>query len=476
MAMRTVLGWVSSWLMATTLVVSVAVAEELKLEDPAYRVPDLGSSANASISSSTETALGLKLVRELRGKRPMLEDPELNDWLQNLGQRLASHAGGGKFYFLIEKNPEVNAYAMPGGVIVLHSGLIVNSESESELAAVIAHEIAHVSQRHIARMMANAKNSPLLTGIGVLAGAAAASKSSEAAQAIITSTMAVQAHKQLVYSQQAESEADRLGLKVLASAGFDPKAMPYFLEKLDRRTIDTYGDLTQYLRTHPLTIDRISDTRTRANQFGNRAAPASLDYDYAREKLRILSQNGGQVQGDAALQHYVQAVRALKAHNGRAALQALGEQTQPLAVDLARAQALNDSGLYSDTIALLQPLANAQTQNTAAAALLAEALVADNKAAQAWQVLSRVRLTETTSLEFLETRQRVAEQAGYTADAYVSAAERSLRMGEYRHAQAALDHASRLPGTPAATMARLQALASDIRRMETQAKQLDKQF
>jgi predicted Zn-dependent protease len=252
--------------------------------------------------------------------------------------------------------------------------------------------------------------------------------------------------------------------------------MPYFLEKLDRRTIDTYGDLTQYLRTHPLTIDRISDTRSRANQLGNRGAQTSVDYEYAREKLRVLSPNSGQVQGDGNVQHYAQAVRALKANNGRAALQALGNQNQPTAVDLARAQALNLSGLYAETIALLQPLANAQPNNEAAAILLAEALVADNKVAPAWQVLSRVRLTETTSLEFLEARQRIAEQAGYTADAYISAAERSLRMGEYRHAQAALDQASRLPGTPAATMARLQAVAADIRRTETQAKQLDKQF
>ena len=474
--MPVVKSCLSSLMLASLCLSPLVMAEELKLEEPTYRVPDLGSPANASLNTTTERALGLKLVRELRGKQPMVEDPELTDWIQNLGQRLAAHAGGGTYYFLIEKNPEVNAYAMPGGIVVINSGLIVNSESESELAAVIAHEIAHVTQRHIARMMANSKNSPLLTGIGVLAGAAAATKSSEAAQAIITGTMAVQAQKQLIYSQQAESEADRLGLNTLASAGFDPKAMPYFLEKLDRRTIDTYGDLTQYLRTHPLTIDRISDTRSRANQLGNRGTQSSLDYEYAREKLRILSPGGGQAQGDGNVQHYAQAVRALKANNGRMALQALGNQNQPSAVELARAQALNLSGLYTETIALLQPLASAQPNNEAAAVLLAEAFAADNKIAQAWQVLNRVRLTETTSLEFLETRQRIAEQAGYTADAYISAAERSLRMGEYRHAQAALDQASRLPGTPAATMARLQAVAADIRRTETQAKQLDKQF
>ncbi len=172
----------------------------LDLEVPDLNIPDLGDPASSAMSSTEESVLGIKLIRELRGSEPVIEDPELSGWLRALGNRLAAHApGGGKYYFLIVKDPEINAYAMPGGVIVIHSGLILNTRSESELASVIAHEIAHVSQRHIARMMAGQQGNPLITGLGVLAGAAAASKSPEAAQAIITGTVATQLHQQLSF-------------------------------------------------------------------------------------------------------------------------------------------------------------------------------------------------------------------------------------------------------------------------------------
>ncbi|MGB5597310.1 MAG: M48 family metalloprotease, partial [Thiothrix litoralis] len=276
-----------------TLALSASAYAALDLDVPSMNLPDLGDPANNTLSSTEEAVLGLKLIRELRGSEPVVEDPELSGWLRALGNRLAAHApGGGNYYFLIVKNAEINAYAMPGGVVVIHSGLIINTDSESELAAVIAHEIAHVSQRHIARMMAGEKGNPLLTGLGVLAGAAAASKSPEAAQAIITGTIATQLHRQLSFSRQMETEADRTGLRILAGSGLNPQAMPLFMEKLDRRTSDLNGDITEYLRTHPQSIDRLSDTRERANQLGKRPVREDGDYLYAREKLRAMTAPG----------------------------------------------------------------------------------------------------------------------------------------------------------------------------------------
>jgi predicted Zn-dependent protease len=451
---------------------------EPSLERPVINIPDFGSPANSAISTTEEKYLGPKLLRELRGSDPMVEDPELSDWIQRLGKRLTSHApGGGQYYFAIAKSAEINAYAMPGGVVVIHSGLILNTSSESELAAVMAHEIAHVSQRHIARMMADQKGSPLLTGLGVLAGVAAASKSPDAGEAIITGTIAAQAHQQLAFSRQAEFEADRIGLQILAGSGFNPGAMPSFLEKLDRRAGNQlYGDISKYLQTHPMSIDRVSDARSRADKMGSAAVHEDLSYLYAREKLRALtaSSSAAQTDGNNAVGQYAQAIRLLRSGNGAAALQKLDTASGQLPVLLARGEALNSARHYDEAEKLLMPLARSNPGDEGILNALAEALLANNKAAAAWQLLNQQRLTEQSSLEFLETRQRVAELAGQPAEAYATAAERSLRMGEYKHAQAALEQATRLPGTAAHTMARLQAMSQDIRRMEKTAKTLDK--
>ncbi len=452
-----------------------AVHAELKLDVPDLNLPDLGDPANSAVSTTEETALGLKLVREQRGSSPMIEDPELIGWLRALGNRLVSSSGtGGNFYFLISKDRAINAFAMPGGVVVINAGLILSTNSESELAAVMAHEIAHVNQRHIARMAMNDKGSPWVAGLGVLAGAAAASKSPDAAQALITGTLATQAHKQLVFSQQMETEADRVGLRILSAARFDPQAMPLFMEKLDRRTMDQYGDLTQYLRTHPLSIDRLSDTRTRANQLGKRPVQEEADYAYMREKLRTLIQPGASpvTDGDPALSRYAQAARQLANGQDAAVIKTLGASAGHLPSALLLAQAYNHVGQYEQTEKLLTPLANSRPNQEAIVAPLAEALLNLEQAARAWQWVSRVSLTEQSTLDFLDLRQRVAEQAGQVAEAYRSAAERNLRMGEYKQARAILEQATRLPGTPAHTAARFQAMAQEIARLETRNKQL----
>jgi Putative Zn-dependent protease, contains TPR repeats len=468
---------INASLIALCLSLTTSSQAALDLELPSINIPDLGDPASNTLSSTQESLLGIKLIRELRGREPIIEDPELSGWLRALGNRLTVHApGGGNYYFLIVKDPEINAYAMPGGVIVIHSGLILNTRSESELAAVVAHEIAHVSQRHIARMLAGQKGNPLMTGLGVLAGAAAASKSPEAAQAIISSTIATQLHRQLSFSRQMETEADRTGLRILASAGLDPQAMPLFMEKLDRRTSDLHGDITQYLRTHPQSIDRLSDTRAQANQMGKRTVHEDNDYLYAREKLRALTapNSPAVTEGTPQLVQYAQAVSQLRRGNPNATLQILGTQSRQLPVALTIAAALNATRHYAETETLLTPLVTAYPGQEDLLAPLAEALLANKKAPQAWQLIKQTQLTEQTSLEFLEIRQRVAEQAGQPAEAYRSAAERSIRMGEYKHAKAILEQASRLPGNPAHTSARFQAMARDIEQMETKEKQLNK--
>lgn len=449
----------------TSLSAHQSYATDLNLKIPEIDMPDIMANA-ASVGTAQEQQAGLALLRKLRSQRPMIEDPELSDWINQLGQRLGSRSPNrGKLYFMIEKNNLVNAYTLTGGVIVINSGLILNTQSESELAAVMAHEIAHVSQRHIARLQEEGKNSPLLTGLGVLAGAAVASQSSDAAQAIVTGTLAMQAHQQIVFTQRAEAEADRIGLRILANAGFNTEAMPYFLEKLERSESNAYGDLTKYLHTHPMSIDRLSDTRGLVNQLPKRKPPDDLAYVLAREKLRIITgQQAAPLTATplkAVTNSYVQAYQALR--SGNPAL-ATNLNANPPAVRLLQAQAFNDLKRYAEAEQNLKAIANRANTQAAVNLALAESQLGQNKTALGLQTLAKLNLNETTGLEFFETAQRLAQQANQAAEASFYNASRSLRLGEYKHAVATAEQALKLPQVQPVTLRQLRNLQNEAER------------
>lgn len=453
-------------LLASSVVLTAPMyAADLNLKIPEIEMPDIIGSTG-TLGTAQEQQEGLSLLRELRSRRPFIEDPTLADWINQLGQRLASRSpNSGKLYFVIEKNNVVNAYTLTGGVIVINSGLILSTQSESELAAVMAHEIAHVSQRHIARMQEDSKNNPLMTGLGVLAGAAVASQSPDAAQAIVTGTLAMQAHQQIVFSQRAEAEADRVGLRTLASAGFNTEAMPYFLEKLERSESSTYGDLTKYLYTHPMSIDRLSDTRSLVNQLPKRKPQDNLDYVFAREKLRIITgQNAAPLTATnlkSIAANYAQAYQAIRSGNPNAASSI---NANSVTTTILQAQALNDLKRYTEAEQRLQSIVGQAPTDTALNLALAESQLGQNKTALAMQTLSKLRLTETTGLEFFEDAQRLAQQANQPAEASFYNASRSLRLGEYQHAVATAEQALKLPNSQVTTLRNLRNLLNEAQR------------
>ncbi|MFZ1344542.1 M48 family metalloprotease [Thiothrix eikelboomii] len=449
----------------TTLTAPLSYATDLNLNLPDIELPEVMANSG-SLGTAQEQQAGLALLRELRRRRPMIEDPELVDWINQLGQRLGSRSPNrNPLYFMIEKNHLVNAYTLTGGVIVINSGLILNTQSESELAAVIAHEIAHVSQRHLARMQEAGKNSPLMTGLGVLAGAAVASQSPDAAQAIVTSTLAMQAHQQIVFTQRAEAEADRVGLRILANAGFNTEAMPYFLEKLERSETNAYGDLTKYLYTHPMSIDRLSDTRSLVTQLPKRKPQDDLAYVVAREKLRLMTgQNATTLmttQLKPTAQQYAQAYQALRSGNPTPATH-LNANTPTLAI--LQAQALNELKRYAEAEQRLHGFAQQISTQAAFNLALATSQLGQNKTTLGLQTLAKLRLTETTSLEFFEAAQQLAQQAKQAAEASFYNASRSLRLGEYKHALATAEQALALPNTSPVTLAHLRQLQTEAER------------
>lgn len=253
-------------------------------------LPDLGDSASSDLSPLAEQRIGAQIMREIRWKDPAyLQDAEVEDYLNILGDRLvaAGPGAGLPFEFFGVNDPSLNAFAMPGGKIGVHTGLILAAQGESELAGVMSHEIAHVTQRHIARMVGKQGQFGVLMLASLLVAILAAKSSSQVSQAAIMTGQAAGLSSQLAYSRDFENEADRLGVQNLAAADFDVRGMPSFFERLQKNSRLYENNAPAYLRTHPLTGERITEMESRVASMPYRQVPDSLDFQLVRAKLKV---------------------------------------------------------------------------------------------------------------------------------------------------------------------------------------------
>ena len=254
----------------------------------AQGLPELGDPSQAGFTPAQERRLGESIMREIRADRSYLDDPEATEYLSNLGHRLAARSPDARqgFEFFLLRDPQINAFALPGGYIGVNTGLLLAAQSESEVASVLAHEIAHVTQRHIARMLQQQQQA----SIGTLAAFAAAlllsRVSGQAAEAAAAFGTAGALQSQLNFTRENERDADRVGLQILDQAGFDPQAMQVFFERLQRATRVYEGGAPSYLRTHPLTFERIADIQNRMQGMSYRQVPDSMEFQLVRAKLR----------------------------------------------------------------------------------------------------------------------------------------------------------------------------------------------
>jgi predicted Zn-dependent protease len=258
------------------------------------RLPDLGDASSRALTPQEEAQIGRNIVRQMHEAGFILQDAEAEEYIQSLGQRLAAHSSrpGDRFEFFIVNSTDINAFALPGGYIGINAGLILASDDESELAGVMAHEIVHVTQRHIARQFADAQTSGLAMLGAVLAGIAigVSTGHADAAMAGMMSAQAMGIQRQINFTRAHEHEADRLGIQILASAGYDPGGMARFFEKLQRRYRLTGAEsIPEYLRTHPLTANRLSEARARARDLGSGSRGSSRHYYLSRARLDALT-------------------------------------------------------------------------------------------------------------------------------------------------------------------------------------------
>lgn len=256
-------------------------------------LPDLGDSSSSVLSPQLERKLGESVMRDIRLNEPnFVDDPEINEYLNALGYKLLSSIPGARldFDFFAVREPSINAFALPGGFVGVHTGLLTSADTESELASVLAHEITHVTQHHIARLIGAQKQMQLPAMIAMAAALLAARSRPDVASGVAMAAQGAAIQGQLSYSRDFEREADRIGFQTLQAAGFDVRGMPAFFEKLQRFTrVSDDGSAPGYLRSHPLTADRVADAQNRAQNAPYHQHADSIGFHLVRAKLRAES-------------------------------------------------------------------------------------------------------------------------------------------------------------------------------------------
>lgn len=266
-------------------------APQQAVEIEKIQLPDMGDSAGAIISPAQEKEFGEAFFRHLHQQASINQDVEIQQYIQTIGRQLASHSDtpSNPFHFFVVMDPNINAFAGPGGYIGVNSGLILLTEAESELASVMAHEIAHVTQRHLYRSIEKASKMSIPTVAATLAAILIGTQSPSAGQAALMAIQAGNIQFQIDFTRDHEKEADRVGMQTLAEANYDPRSMPTFFERLQQSTRYYGKGVPEFLRTHPVSESRVADTRGRAEIYPYRQYPDALAYLLVKAKLTVLS-------------------------------------------------------------------------------------------------------------------------------------------------------------------------------------------
>jgi predicted Zn-dependent protease len=450
-------------------------------------LPDIGSPASSSLSLDDEYRIGLQVMRQLRDEGQVIEDPEATEYLQALGSRIVAQATGDsaqKFQFFFVRDNTINAFALPGGFIGVNTGLVLATRNEAQLAGVMAHEIAHVTQRHIARRIRSQGRQSIATVATILAAilVGAATGSSDAAMAGVTAAQGAAMQQQINFTRSNENEADRVGMGFLAAAGFDPYGMPDFFETMGRRNAITAGNrnvLPEILQSHPVTTNRIAESRSRAAQFKDTKQTAeTVSYTLTRERLRVLAtpaeDNVRRYYADRRAQQdqtpgeqYGEALASYQSGNALASLDTLTELArkypQVPMLQSTLGQALMSAGDSEDALTTFQRALTLSPRNIPLTMRYAEALLKADQAKQAHAVLLDLFNNVAPTPEQIRFTALAASSAGDSGDAAYYMSEYHIATGNLPLSVSQLEMALAAPNITGVQRSRYQARLDEVR-------------
>lgn len=435
-------------------------------------LPELGDSSRNSFSTATEARIGQEIMGQIRASPEYAEDPVIVDYLNTLGERLANSSESSQaFEFFLIQDRSVNAFALPGGYIGVHTGLVLTTQTESELASVLAHEIAHVTQNHIARIMDARRSSSMASLVSIAVAILAARSDPTVAQAAIVGAQAIGIQNQLDFTREHEREADRVGLQTLSAAGFTPQGMGAFFERLQAKNRVYETNAPAYLRTHPLTHERLADIQNRLSSLPYRQTVDSPEYELVRarvtaedgeasdavaiflEKTKRATQTPASWYGLALA--YIRAGNTVQAELALKKARSLADESPILSlaeIELAMATAQNEKALRLSTIALFshsgyRPLSYAH----------ARALLSNGHGLKALTFLDEQRRTWTTDSTFPALKAEALQKLGRPVESALSQADAYELRGQLGSAVTQLEMAQKLKGADFRTMSQVDA-------------------
>jgi predicted Zn-dependent protease len=464
-------------------IVAMLISPAASLAAAGDDLPDIGSPADVVLTESRESQLGRMVLRQIREADVLVEDPAVDEYIQDLGHRLATHAHEGehKFYFFVVDDPSINAFALPGGYIGVHAGLIEATKTESELAGVLAHEIAHVTQRHIARAIFDSQRTSMASAAAMLAGillGAATGAGGDVMQGVVMASQAAAIQQQINFTRSNEYEADRVGMGVLAAAGYNPQGMPAFFETMQRRYGLASKRIPQLLQTHPVTTARIAESRGRARLLPRQDPEDSTNYGLVRARLELLSARNvedAQIDFERRLKQDPESVSArfglaltfLKMSlPDRAELilrKLLKQHPDTIAFHVAHADALLAGGNLAGALDAYQHAIDLFPRNVPVTVAYGEALISAGQAREAHQLLLDLLNNIPPTPTQIRLIARAANAEGDIGNAHFYMAEYHLMLGNLRMALEQLRMAQESPGVDSVDSARYAARMQDLR-------------
>lgn len=484
MLLRRILG--AGLLLSSITVQAQAETDRVILpeaKNPYLSVPELGAGVGL-LSRQQETALGEQALREIRKSLPLMQDVWLEDQVLAIFSAIYSQAGIGKpLAVVIIRDGQINAFAVPGGLFAVNSGTISQARTMDELAAVIAHEIAHVSQRHYSRSQDALRGSTAAGIAGLLLGLAIAAKEPDAGAAVMMGSQAATADRQLSYSRSQEREADRVGMQYLALAGYNPDSMADFFEYMQRMS-PQISFFPSYWLTHPQTLERMSEARARAAQYPRKNQPLDVaqqqQFDLIRWRSNILygqvdiNQLLPSVEQDNAVALAVAYYFIQRAQFSRA--EQILQKIRPTAVQktlyhLTWAASYQAQKKYPQALAQVLPLYRIAPENHTLAMTVAQLYVLNQQLDEALPLLKRLSQTNPRDVRVWQLLQQATAQLPQDELTAIQAlryrAEAQFWQGEEKQALKSLLYAQRLAKNHADLQAkihyRIEQIQQDIR-------------